>query len=866
MKNLLPASFMLFLFLQLPDGNAQSISKWDNVPTEIKKKNSFKRLEWFYKPRMNEQDVFPVAFIEKQKELEYAKMSAQTKKTDTLPQWTNLGPGGVDFSADGMVPHWGVVSGRVRGLAVHPTNPDIVYAGAASGGIWKTTDGGQTWVDKSGGLNLLTFGAIAIDPSNPEVIYAGTGEYHWLLTDRFYSGDGMYKSTNGGDSWEKVIAEFGTVTHFSDLVISPFNPNVMMAAIAKNFQGAAPNEGIWRSADGGQHWTCVLLGEGMYDLSFHPSDANLVYAACGNEQSQAGFLLSTDGGLSFTQSNTGLPAANHIGRIQFDVSISNPSVMYAVIFDKAPLPGGMTSNAYKSENGGASWFQISEGINLCPFGDQGFYDLCIAVNPSNPDHVFLGNVEFSKSIDGETFSSIRNPAAPGGGSDLFDSYTHLDHHIIRFAPSNPSVMYVGCDGGVFKSTDSGMTFQAVNTGIYSIQSYRVASHNTNPDVLYTGAQDNGFISTHNRGATPYKLELLGDGTECFMDYSNPDIIFFATIGGYFGRSANGGQSWDLLVDPITLNDSSAFLCPYWQHPVNPDIIYGCLKQKLYKSTDKGLSWEYTTTAPITGSAIYAAAQSPINSNNIMVAARNGALSLVRSSDGGINWQDITGSLGVLSGGNFMRLQADPFDGNTFYLLKNAYSGAIVVKTTDFGTTWTDISSDLPKVPVNDIFIDKANTGVMYLGNDFGVYRTSNSGGHWERMGNGMPFVPVLDFDLFSFGSTRLLRVATYGRGIFELDLEGFTSVEEAISNAAAMKAWPNPASEVLCVELHAIADDNYVLSLISANGQEVASKTVYATGSKFSTSMDISQIKPGSYQLILKGDHVMQTNKVLIVR
>jgi len=866
MKNLLPAAFMLFLFLQLPDGNAQSISKWDNVPTEIKKKNSFKRLEWFYKPRMNEQDVFPVAFIEKQKELEYAKMSAQTKKTDTLPQWTNLGPGGVDFSADGMVPHWGVVSGRVRGLAVHPTNPDIVYAGAASGGIWKTTDGGQTWVDKSGGLNLLTFGAIAIDPSNPEVIYAGTGEYHWLLTDRFYSGDGMYKSTNGGDSWEKVIAEFGTVTHFSDLVISPFNPNVMMAAIAKNFQGAAPNEGIWRSADGGQHWTCVLLGEGMYDLSFHPSDANLVYAACGNEQSQAGFLLSTDGGLSFTQSNTGLPAANHIGRIQFDVSISNPSVMYAVIFDKAPLPGGMTSNAYKSENGGASWFQISEGINLCPFGDQGFYDLCIAVNPSNPDHVFLGNVEFSKSIDGETFSSIRNPAAPGGGSDLFDSYTHLDHHIIRFAPSNPSVMYVGCDGGVFKSTDSGMTFQAVNTGIYSIQSYRVASHNTNPDVLYTGAQDNGFISTHNRGATPYKLELLGDGTECFMDYSNPDIIFFATIGGYFGRSANGGQSWDLLVDPITLNDSSAFLCPYWQHPVNPDIIYGCLKQKLYKSTDKGLSWEYTTTAPITGSAIYAAAQSPINSNNIMVAARNGALSLVRSYDGGINWQDITGSLGVLSGGNFMRLQADPFDGNTFYLLKNAYSGAIVVKTTDFGTTWTDISSDLPKVPVNDIFIDKANTGVMYLGNDFGVYRTSNSGGHWERMGNGMPFVPVLDFDLFSFGSTRLLRVATYGRGIFELDLEGFTSVEEAISNAAAMKAWPNPASEVLCVELHAIADDNYVLSLISANGQEVASKTVYATGSKFSTSMDISQIKPGSYQLILKGDHVMQTNKVLIVR
>jgi photosystem II stability/assembly factor-like uncharacterized protein len=815
---------------------------------------------------MNEFDIFPSAFIEKQKAIEYAKILSQTHKTDSLSRWTNLGPRGIDFSADGMVPHWGVVSGRVRGLAVHPTNPDIVYAGSASGGIWKTTDGGQSWIDKSGDLNHLTFGAIAIDPSNPEVIFAGTGEYHWILTERFYSGDGMYKSTNGGDNWGKVNAEFGAVTHFSDLIISPYNPEIMMAAIAKNHQGATPNEGIWRSVDGGQHWTCILPIEGIYDLSFHPSDENIVFAACGNEQSQAGFLLSTDGGLSFTQSNTGLPATNHIGRIQFDVSISNPSVLYAVIFDQAPLPGARTTNVFKSVNGGASWFPISDGINLCPFSDQGFYDLCIAVNPANPDNVFLGNVEFSKSTDGETFSSIRNPAAPGGGNNPFDSYTHLDHHIIRFAPSYPSVIYVGCDGGVFKSNDSGIIFHTVNTGIYSIQLYRVASHNTNPDVLYSGAQDNGFISTQDRGASPFDLELLGDGTECFMDYSNPDIIFFATIGGYFGRSANGGQSWDLLVDPITLNDSSAFLCPYWQHPTNPDIIYGCLKQKLYKSSDKGLTWEYTTNSPIAGSAIYAAAQSPINTNNIMVAARNGALSLMCSSDEGTSWQDITGNLGDLSGGNFMRLQADPFDGNTFYLLKNAYSGTVVIKTNDLGTTWTDISSDLPKVPVNDIFIDKANAGVMYLGNDFGVYKTINSGGHWERMNNGMPFVPVLDFDLFSFDNTRLLRVATYGRGIFELDLEDFTSINDAISNTAVIKTWPNPASDVLWIELPVISADKYVLSLITANGQEVVSKTLITNGTKFRTSMDISQLKPGSYQLVFKGGREQQISRLIIVR
>lgn len=865
-KSLLTGILLVFMVLLLSDAYSQPVSKWDQVPASVKKRNSFKRLEWFYRPRMNEQDVFPRQFIDKQKEEEYAKSQLKAGSESLSAQWTNIGPVGIDCAGDFMVPHWGVLSGRVRGLAIHPTNPDIVYAGAASGGVWKSTDGGQNWVDKSGNLNSLTFGAIALDPSNPDVVYAGTGEYHWILTERFYSGDGLYKSTNGGDNWTKVNGEFGLVTHFSDLVISPHNPNLIMAAVAKNLQNAAPNEGIWRSEDGGQHWVCVLPGEGLYDLSFHPVDANIVMAACGNEQAQAGMLMSADGGLTFAPINTGLPAFNHIGRIQFDLSTSNPLVMYAVIYDKNILPGGMSTTVYKSTNGGGSWVQISAGVNLCEFSDQGFYDLCIAVDPINPDHVFVGNVEFIQSTNGETFTPVRNPAGPGGGNDPFDSYTHLDHHIIGFAPSDPSVIYVGCDGGVFKSTDAGASFFAMNTNINTIQTYRVASHPSNPDILYTGAQDNGFVSTHDRGATPFKLELLGDGTECFVDYSNHDIVFFATIGGYFARSVNGGQSWDLVVDPITLNDSSAFLCPYWQHPTNPEVIYGCLKQKLYKSTDKGLTWAYTTPLPIVGSAIYSAAQSPVVPNNLMVAARNGEKSLVRSLDGGTSWDDITHNLGAVAGGNFMRLQADPFDGNTFYLLKNAYSGAIVIKTTDFGVTWTDISSNLPKVPVNDLFVDPVNAGVMYLGNDFGVYRTTNQGENWERMNNGMPFVPVLDFDCFDFEDTRLLRAATYGRGIFELDLNDQSSVNDHLLGANVLKVWPNPASDLLWVELPAFASGNYTLTLSTITGQEVASEALYANGKKVVTSINISLIKTGSYQLVLKNSGIVQTAKVMIVR
>jgi photosystem II stability/assembly factor-like uncharacterized protein len=525
----------------------------------------------------------------------------------------------------------------------------------------------------------------------------------------------------------------------------------------------------------------------------------------------------------------------------------------------------MGTRVFKSQDGGTSWNHISQGVNLSPQGDQGFYDQCIAVDPQDPDHLLSGNVELVRSTDGSTFSFVRDPNAYGGGQLSFDSYTHFDNHIIRFAPSDPSVVYVGCDGGVYRSSDGGTTFHPANNGIVSIMLYRVASHISNPDVLYSGAQDNGFISTPDRGATAYTLEFFADGTECFMDYSDANVIFFETYGGFLGRTINGGLTWDLSVDPGPL-DSNAFLSPYWQHPVEPGIIYGCIRHKLLKSTDKGTTWAFTTSYPITSTPIYTGAQSPINPDNIMVAARNGSVSLVKSSDGGYNWQDITGSLGMLAGGNFMRLVADPREANTFYLLKSTYSGTLILKTTNFGSTWIDISSDLPKVPVNDLFIDTANAGTMYLANDFGVYRTIDNGGSWARFGNGLPFIPVLDFDCYSHSGIRLLRVATFGRGVFEFDLIKPLGVDEGHSGLTALHAWPNPVSGTLWVDLPASAPGRCTLSLVSVVGSEVASLPVYTTGTQYRTSMDVSSLQPGCYLLVFKSNRDLQTCRVVIVK
>jgi len=223
--------------------STRSLSSLDKVPDNIRNTNFFRRFDWFYRPRLNEYGVFPKQFIDEQREMEYEKIRVNADNNKSSEPWTNLGPVGVDMSIT-EVPHWGVISGRIRGLAIHPANPDIVYIGAASGGIWKTTDGGQTWTDKSGDLNMLAFGSIAIDPSNPEVVYAGTGESAWYILYNMYSGDGLYKSVDAGEHWIKIGSDLGSVTHFSDIVISPHNPNLIMATLATSDQIPSLNQGI----------------------------------------------------------------------------------------------------------------------------------------------------------------------------------------------------------------------------------------------------------------------------------------------------------------------------------------------------------------------------------------------------------------------------------------------------------------------------------------------------------------------------------------------------------------------------------------------------------------------------------------------
>ena len=602
---------------------AQQASIWDQVPDAIKKSKAFKRTEWFVKQRAIPYDTISAYTHQAELKKELQKYSNGSLLKPNSLQWSSVGPAGINFvgGAFGGPLHWGRVSGRIRGMAIHPTNPDVVYIGAASGGLWKTTDGGESWINIGDQLPSLTYGAIAIDPANPNTIYAGAGEFvasFFSLYAGSFEGDGLYKSTDGGSTWEQITNGFGGITQFGDIEVSPHNSNIVIAAIGGGVwhRGNLTNEGIWLSTDAGNTFTRTLVAGDASDVIFHPTDPNIVYAATGERLSSAGFHISTDAGQTWTQSNNGLQFNSEITRMQISLCDSNPSIIYATIFNFSAVSGDTAlTRAYKTTDGGNSWNHISAGTwfgGIYPsqnfIYDQGFYDLTVAVNPSNPDHVFIGNVELSQSVDGSNFDHMR----VSGSTNSEGCLVHVDIHKILFAPSDNNIVYLACDGGIYKSIDGGITWSHKNNGLKTMQIYRMASHKFNRDTLMIGMQDNGIGITYDRGLTPYKEIFGGDGMEVFFDYADPNAIYVSINNGFTAMSPNFGNSYQYYF-----NLTGAWITPYILHPTNNQWVYAAT-DRIWRSTNRGQNWN-TITNVVSSSLINTMAQSSVNPD-IMIFA------------------------------------------------------------------------------------------------------------------------------------------------------------------------------------------------------------------------------------------------------
>jgi len=778
-----------FLSILLISSGAQSIKKTiDDVPKHIKERKAFKRAEWYNKQRAFPYDTIPITKYRNILNQEIKKLRSNNLKDNSDLSWSCLGPAGVNFD----ILEWGVVSGRVRAIAVHPTNPLIAYIGAANGGLWKTIDGGGNWQDIGHNLSSLSFGAIAIDPNDPETVYAGSGEFSLLGNFYLYPGNGLYKTTDGGQNWNLIFDDFGSPTNFSDLIISPYNSNIIIASLGGGFVYTGmqeSSEGIWISMDGGNSWDKCLDEFDVSDLAFHPSDPDIVYAAIGGYMSPVlGFYISNDLGETWTQSNTGLMLPILGGRMQFDISQSEPNIIYNVIYEFTYNPEAGPTRAYKSVNGGESWEQISGMTNLGGnygggWRDQGWYDLCIAVDPEDPNHVLVGNIELHRTIDGSTFTPVRPYGTTG-----FGSLAHTDYHKLVFAPSNPDLLYIGCDGGIYLSIDKGYSASHQNAGLATMQLYRVASHPTNPQILLGGMQDNSTAMTYDGGLT-WDVVTCCDGMDCTFGL-NPDTIYTSYQEGNFYRSINGGASFDYIF-----NANGAWITPLLKHPTDPNIIY-IANKKILKSTNAGNTFQIISgSSNVAPSFINTIAQSQVDPNHMIFGTGmdhpffDTAFIVKVSTDEGVSWTDVTQNIPGEKRW-IARVLTDPADVNTMYVLRTGFSEANkLYKTDDLGTSWTNISGDLPDLPCTDVFIDPENTQHIYVANDIGVYHSANGGETWSYASEGIPYVPVIDFDYVKIGTTRYLRVGTHGRSIFETTLpnyclpEGITfTTQEEIDN------------------------------------------------------------------------------------
>jgi len=772
MKNL-SLLFIVFLFLVPNFTLSQQSSVWDQIPEEIKDTKQFQRFEWFYKQRAYPYDTIPVYYYQTERERIISEIEEGNLNSPNQLVWTSIGPAGIENISS--LSHWGISSGRVRALAIHPNDPMTVYIGAACGGLWKTTNGGNSWAAIGEDSESLSYGAIAIDPNNPDIIYSGTGEVDYYTWNYHIDGKGIYKSTDGGNSWNQIVNGFGIPTHFGDLVVSHHNSNIVFAALASGsfyVGNNLPNEGIWKSTDAGLTWTKTLDVQDAYDIVIHPTESNIVYAGIGGMLTTSGFYISTDAGETWTQSNNGLQATNTIARMQIDLAQSSPNILYSVIFQSTGLFSG-TSKAYKSIDGGVNWTQISVGTQLGGnYGDgwfdQGFYDLFIVVDPLDPDHVLLGNVELHETFNGSDFS----PKRPYG-SNAWGSPAHVDYHRLAYSQSNPNHIYLGCDGGVYKSTDGGTTFSSANNGLSTLQFYRLASHPTDVNILLGGTQDNGNFRTTDGGMTPWSVVGTGDGMECFWDYTEHNIVYMSTQNGRLLKSVNGG-----LNPYVIRNVSGSWITPFFMHPTDHLTLYSAT-QYVWRSTNGGSNWSPISTNISPTEYINTMAQNRVNPDNMIIAGSGdfNTTPIVKiSTDGGFTWSaDLSGNIPGEPRW-ISRVVTHSTNPNTMYIVRTGFSpGNKIYKTTDFGNAWTNISGDLPDLPCNDLFVDPYNIhpnnqNHLYVANDIGVFKSVDGGISWQYVSDGVPWIPAMDFDYVVIGNAGHLRIATHGRSAFTTDL------------------------------------------------------------------------------------------------
>lgn len=764
-------------------------------------------------------------------------------------EWESLGPKNI--------------GGRTLCLAFHPTNEDIIYAGSASGGLWKTTTQGvgeNAWEYVPTGFPVLGIGAIAIDPNNPSIMLIGTGETYGVgvaepgtvnrLTRGTY-GIGILKTTNGGGSWTQVL---------------PFNENELKGVqdIAINNQNsqemyAATTDGVYQSLDGGDHWNLIFSQTNCIDIEIDPNNGDIIYVTQGNfnfglDPNKSGIFKSTNKGVSFNELiDPGLITA-WSGNAKLSIDPSNSNTLYASIQVGWFNTGNTTpAGIYKSTDEGNTWTNINNQ-NIAKF--QGWYSHDIAINPLNPSEIINVGIDAWKSTNsGLSFVKKSNWQAEQFGEILVNvpeggpSYVHSDIHAIYYHPLNNKV-FMATDGGVFMSNDGEQPFTTLNGGLQTTQFYpNMGSSSTNPDFCIAGAQDNA--SYIYKGNPSWFRVIGGDGMSASVNIDNDQIVFGSYQGLNIYKSSNGGTNFSNKSPNLVSGDFTAFAAPYEIALSNQNIMYAG-GTYLYKSIDGAENWNVVSNSAVDVNPITKIAISPFNSDLVYVTTSpdptNGpsGAKILKSTDGGQNFTVLTNGL---PNRICKDLEFDPTDDSILYAVFSGFGTNHVFKTINGGANWTAIGQELPDLPTNTVLIDPLNSQDIYIGNDLGVYYSFNGGSSWEIFNDELPEATMV-YDLNDSPANRMIRIATHGHGIYQRSyVNSPLSVSEESVAVSDIKLYPNPVINKFTIEANVPANySDLNLRVFNFQGKVIKSITNKNINDQhFKISLDVSDISSGTY-------------------
>ena len=693
-------------------------------------------------------------------------------------EWTSIGPSPIQGC--GTSPSNNYCSGRVSAIALDPSHPGTIYIGGAVGGVWKSTNGGSTWTPLTDNQPSLAIGSIAVDPSG--VVYVGTGD-GTERCDNYY-GAGVLKSTDGGSTWTQLGAStFGRAT-IPKILVDPSSPNIVIASSSSGHTASATGcgipvdpgvpLGIYVSQNSGLDWTRTLTATVKADdMVLAPNSPSTVFAAV-----DASLYESTDSGQHWSGPlGGGLPTLANVQYTRIKLAASSnstfPLVLYALTYQlynqqDQPIDRGAL---YVSTNDGSTWTQVSTPTGFCS-GCAG--RMALAVDPTNPDIIYLGGPYFYRTTDGgnhwTTFAT--------GYGNVF----HEDMQAFAFSPTSHSTLYVGSDGGIWVSTNadsctvppdydkSSFCWTDLNLGLDLAQFNSIATNPTIPNNYIGGTQDNGF-SQYLGTSTIWQMKgTLYNGESTFdygdngwtaFDPTNPSTMYAVSPNGGFLRSDDGGAHWNQGTDPTgNHSEPSEFEEPVAMDPSTPSTQYFGT-YRLWKTTNKGDTWflpgpGLSVSAPNLLSAIAVAP-----SNGQWVYAGTSAGTFFASEDGGSNFVEADTGLP----NRFMTgIAVDPTNPQQVYVTFSGFGGMHIFETTNGGTFWSDITSNLPDLPTDTILLDPINS-TIYVGTDSAVFKSTNGGTSWVVVGTGLPNVPVFGL---AFGFDGPLLAATYGRGVWTL--------------------------------------------------------------------------------------------------